>query len=128
VIVLDASVLIAHLDDTDAHHDRARQALLRHAADDLAASTITLAGVLVAPARAGLLARATAALQELGVRSVTLDIDAHVRLAALRAETGLTLPDCCVLLAAEESSAAMATFDDRLAAAGRTHGHLVLDV
>jgi hypothetical protein len=66
--------------------------------------------------------RATAALRELGVRSVLLDVDAHVRLATLRAGTGLKLPACCVLLAAEQVRAAVATFDDRLAAAGGTAG------
>lgn len=126
MIILDASVLIAHLDRTDAHHDRAQQLLLDAADEDLAASPVTLAEVLVAPARAGQLDRATAALGVLGVRSVPLDADAHVRLAALRAGTGLKLPDCCVLLAAEQRRATMATFDDRLAAAGRDHGHLVL--
>jgi predicted nucleic acid-binding protein len=128
VIVLDASVLIAHLDRTDAHHDRAEQLLLDAADQDLAASPVTLAEVLVAPARAGQLDRATAAIQELGVRSVSLDVDPHVRLATLRAGTGLKLPDCCVLLAAEQEGGALATFDARLAAVGRDHGHLVLGV
>jgi len=62
----------------------------------------------------------------LRVRSVPFEDDAHIRLATLRAGTGLKLPDCCVLLAAEQVHAAVATFDDRLAAAGRDHGHLVL--
>lgn len=126
MIVLDASVLIGHLDRADAHHDRAQELLLQVADQDLAASTITLAEVLVAPARARQLDRATAALHELRVRSVSLGEDAHVRLATLRAGTGLKLPDCCVLLAAEQVHAAVATFDDRLAAASRDRGHLVL--
>lgn len=126
MIVLAAGVLIAHLDATDAHHDRAQRLLLQAADQELAASVVTVAEVLVAPARAGHLARATAALAELGVASVPLDVDAHVPLATLRAETGLKLPDCCVLLAAEQGRGAVATFDDRLAAAGRARGHLVL--
>jgi predicted nucleic acid-binding protein len=128
VIVLDASVLIAHLDRADAHHDRAHRLLLDAADQDLAASPVTLAEVLVAPARAGQLDRATAAIQELGVQPVPLDVDSHVRLATLRAGTGLKLPDCCVLLAAEQVGAALATFDARLAAVGRDHGHLVVGV
>ncbi|MDQ3276537.1 MAG: hypothetical protein M3Q39_16295 [Actinomycetota bacterium] len=40
--------------------------------------------------------------------------DTAVRLAQLRASTGLTMPDCCVLLAAEEAGATVASFDDRL--------------
>jgi toxin FitB len=126
VIVLDASVLIAHLDRGDSHHERAQQLLLLAVDQELAASTVTLAEVLVAPARAGQLDRASAALDELGVRAVQLDAGAHVRLATLRAATGLKLPDCCVLLAAEQVHGSLATFDDRLAAVGRDHGHLVL--
>jgi predicted nucleic acid-binding protein len=126
VIVLDASVLVAQLDHNDAHHAQAQELLLHGAEQDLAASPVTLAEVLVAPARAGQIERAAAALDELGVRAVPLDVDAHVRLATLRARTGLKLPDCCVLLATEQVHGALATFDDRLAAVGRDHGHRVL--
>jgi predicted nucleic acid-binding protein len=56
----------------------------------------------------------------LKVSQVALLPDAAERLARLRAGTGLKLSDCCVLLAAQQSSAeAVATFDDRLAAAAR---------
>jgi predicted nucleic acid-binding protein len=48
--------------------------------------------------------------------------DQPARLAGLRASTGLTLPDCCVLLAAEQVDGAIVTFEDRLAAAARERG------
>ena len=51
MIVLDASVLIAHLDSTDAHHDAARRVLHSAAGQDLAASVLTVAEVMVGPAR-----------------------------------------------------------------------------
>jgi predicted nucleic acid-binding protein len=122
VIVLDASVLIAHLDATDVHHERAG-AILRDAVEEpIGASPITLAEVLVGPARAGEVDRATALLHELDVTSVGLLDDAPARLAVLRAGTGLKLPDCCVLLAAEQTRGAVATFDDRLANAATEHG------
>jgi predicted nucleic acid-binding protein len=47
VIALDAAVLIAHLDNGDAHHDRATRLLLDAAGEDLCASPLTLAEVLV---------------------------------------------------------------------------------
>lgn len=122
MIVLDASVLIAHLDASDADHDRAFDLLMQLPEEPLAASPLTLAEVLVGPARAGLLDRAGAALHQLEVASVPLEEDAPVRLAVLRAGTGLRLPGCCVLLAAEQTHAAVATFDDRLAAAARERG------
>ena len=122
MIVLDASVLVAHLDATDIHHQRAG-ALLGDVADEpLGASPITLAEVLVGPARAGEVERGTALLDELEVTSVRLLDDAPARLAMLRAGTGLKLPDCCVLLAAEQTRGAVATFDDRLANAAAERG------
>ena len=114
MIVLDAAVLIAHLDAGDAHHDTAEAKLLEVAHQPFGASSITLAEVLVAPARAGRLAHARAALQSLGVSELGLSVDAAPRLAMLRAETSLKLPDCCVLLAAEDVPGRVLTFDARL--------------
>lgn len=115
MIVLDASVLIAHLDERDAHHAAATERLLHLAGKPFGASPITLAEVLVAPARAGRLPAARAALAMLEVTELPLPPHASERLAALRAETSLKLPDCCVLLAAEDAAGAVLTFDDRLA-------------
>ena len=118
MIVVDASVLIAHLDENDALHDRAVEALLGSAEQPLASSPITLAEVLAGPARAGRVRDARRALTDLGVAEIPLGDDAAGRLAELRAETALKMPDCCVLLAAEDGQAeAVMTFDDRLARA-----------
>lgn len=126
MIVLDASVLIAHLDAGDAHHDRAFDLLLAVSGQQFAASALTLAEVLVGPARAGAVERAGAALHRLGVETVPIDAQAPAALAGLRAATGLTLPDCCVLFAAEQVAGSVATFDDRLAGAARARGLEVL--
>jgi predicted nucleic acid-binding protein len=123
VIVLDASVLIAHLDDRDAFHARAEEALLRAADQPLGCSPITLAEVLVGPARQGQLDAARAALRELEVAQIPLGDGAPIQLAGLRAETGLKLPDCCVLLAAQDAAAeSVLTFDDALARAAERLG------
>ena len=122
MIVLDASVLIAHLDATDSHHERADRLLAASGNEELAASVVTMAEVLVGPSRTGTVDRALAALEQLAVTPVPIERATPVRLALLRAETGLKLPDCCVLLAAEESGAAVATFDDRLAGAASSRG------
>ena len=42
--------------------------------------------------------------------------DAARRLGELRATSKLRMPDCCVLYSAEQHNAAIATFDDKLAA------------
>ncbi|MDQ6910132.1 MAG: type II toxin-antitoxin system VapC family toxin [Actinomycetota bacterium] len=125
MIVLDASVIIAHLDKTDVHHERAGALLWEVAGEPIGASPLTLAEVLVGPARAGQVDRGTALLHQLDVSSVLLDHDAPARLATLRAGTNLKLPDCCVLLAAEQTHGAVATFDDRLANAATAHGLVV---
>jgi len=58
------------------------------------------------------------AVTDLGVGEIPLGDDAAARLATLRAETALRMPDCCVLLATEDARAeAVLTFDDRLARA-----------
>jgi predicted nucleic acid-binding protein len=114
VIVLDASVLIAHLDERDAHHDRASRLLADSGAEPLGASTITLAETLVAPTRAGRLEDVVAALDRLGVAGLPLGDGAPARLARLRAEVGRKLPDCCVLLAAQEHGGTVASFDSPL--------------
>lgn len=127
MIVLDASVLIAHLDADDALHGRADRLLIAAGAEELGASPITLAEVLVGPARAGQLDKGTAALSQIGVRNIMFDIDAPLRLAIMRAGTGLKLPDCCVLLAAEQSQAQVATLDERLKSTARAFGFSMLE-
>jgi predicted nucleic acid-binding protein len=114
VIVLDACVLIAHLDERDAHHARAGRLLVGSVAESLGASTVSLAETLVAPARAGRLEEATAALERLGVTELPLGSEAPARLASLRADTGRKLPDCCILLAAQEHDGVVASFDAAL--------------
>lgn len=123
MIVLDASALIAHLDERNEHHERATAALIDAADQQLAASPLTVAEVLVGPASVGRLDRASAALRELGTIEVPLGRDAGARLASLRAGTGLKLPHCCVLLAAQDAPAErVISFDDRLAAAAEALG------
>ena len=114
MIVLDATVLIGHLDAGDPHHDQARDLLVDLGDEALSASVVTLAETLVAPARAGRLPAARAALTRLGVAGVPIAPGAETRLAELRASTGLRLPDCCVILAAETVGGMVRSFDDRL--------------
>lgn len=124
MIIVDASVLIAHFNARDGHHSRAETMLLQAVGHTLAASSVTLAEVLVGPARAGKLDVARAALGALDVEEVSVHAGAAERLAELRADTGLKLPDCCVLLAAQEVNAdAVLTFDDRLSKRAQELGY-----
>lgn len=112
--VLDASVMIAQLDENDLHH-LAAVSLLEELDGPLGASPLTIAESLVGPARRGAAEQIRQGIADLGVEPIGLEDDAPVRLAVLRAETGLRLPDCCVLLAAQQTGGSVLTFDDRLA-------------
>ena len=62
MIVVDASVLIAHLDERDALREQAVERLLAAGGEALGASTLTLAEVFVGPARRRRLDDARAAI------------------------------------------------------------------
>ena len=114
MIVLDASVLIAHMDGNDSHHAKARAVFGDNSAMPFGASEISLAEALVVPMRAGKLEAAQWGLDRLRVIPLQLGPDVPSRLARLRAETNHKLPDCCVLLAALEHGGAVASFDSDL--------------
>jgi predicted nucleic acid-binding protein len=116
VIVLDASVLIGHLEPADAHHTDATDLLTAHASDSFAASVITLAEVYVGAAQAGQADQLRRLLAQLQIESLDLPAQAARRLGELRAITKLKMPDCCVLYCAEQHSATIATLDIQLAA------------
>jgi predicted nucleic acid-binding protein len=122
VIVLDASVLIGHFEPADAHHHDASALLRAHLLEPFAASVITLAEVYTGAARAGRSDRLQQLLAQLQIESMDLPAGAAMRLGELRATTKLKMPDCCVLYTAEQHGAAIATFDDTLAARARDLG------
>lgn len=126
MIVADASWVVALRDPGDDHHARAVSIHRRIGDEDALLHPLTLAECLVAPARLDSLDDAAAALR--GAFEIPdVDRDAPLRWAALRAETGLRLPDAIVLdTAIVRDARALATFDDRLAVAAGTHGIEVL--
>jgi predicted nucleic acid-binding protein len=94
--------------------------------DDLGANPLTLAEVLVVPARTGRLDTVLSVLRDIDVQALPFPTDTAVRLAELRADIGLKMPDCCVLLSAEEAGVDIASFDARLAQAAETRSLPVL--
>ncbi|WP_342314669.1 type II toxin-antitoxin system VapC family toxin (plasmid) [Mycobacterium avium subsp. hominissuis] len=124
-VVVDTSVLIAFFNSKDAHHQSAKDVLAQVADEALVASSMTWAEVLAGPARSGeeSVQTALSALAQLEIYEEAFPRDVAVRLAWLRAETGLKMPDCCVLLAAETAQAdSVATFDGQLASASIQRG------
>ena len=126
MIVLDASVLVAHLSPLDAHHTAATQLLLDAADESLLVHTVTLAEVLVGGAKVGKGAVMLTDLKASGIALAPRDDDEALRLAELRATTGLKLPDCCVLDSAQTNAAPLATFDKALMTAASRLGVTVI--
>ncbi len=122
MIALDASVLIAHLNPSDAHHQAATGILLAGLPGQMLVHTVTLAEVLVGGVRIGRGASMRDDLHAAGISVAPHDEGEPLRLAELRATTGLKLPDCCVLDIAIHHQASLATFDDALAVAAGRHG------
>jgi predicted nucleic acid-binding protein len=122
VIVIDASVLIAHLNPKDAHHSRATEILLAGTPGRMVVHTITMAEVLVGGVRVGRGVAMRDDLDAAGVVVAPYDDGEPLRLAELRAGTGLKLPDCCVLDVAIRHQAQLATFDRALADVAQKRG------
>ena len=98
LIVLDASVVIAHLDPADALHARAVSALTAVSDDDLVLPASALAETLVSPARRGRLVEARAAIDSLLIRIEPLTDTIAEGAAGLRAaHRTLRLPDALVI-------------------------------
>ena len=89
--------------------------LLEQRAEEFAASVVSLAEIYVGAARANRLADAERAIARLNVAGFALPATAARQLAEIRAATNLKLPDCCVIHAAEQHDATVATFDSVLA-------------
>ena len=126
MITLDASVLIAHLSPGDVHHAAATGILLDASPGSMLAHTLTLAEVLVGGVKIGSGASMRDDLRAAGIGTTAHDVDEPLRLAEIRAASGLKLPDCCVLDIAIRNHASLATFDDALAVAARRRDIAVL--
>ena len=122
MIVLDASVLVAHLSPLDAHHTAATELLHNTAGELWLVHTMTLAEVLVGGAKVGKGTEMLADLRSSGIALAPRDDEEALRLADLRVTTGLKLPNCCVLDAAQTNAAQLATFDNALSTAASRLG------
>lgn len=116
-VVLDANVIIAFLDASDAQHDAAvRLASDRIAPDDrILIPASVFSEILVGPERAGTIDVIERFIQGSGAAIVALDQGIARRAARLRARhQGLRLPDALVLATAREHGATLLTLDHHL--------------
>lgn len=122
MIVVDASVVIAHLVSTDVHHDVATDLFRERLDETYTAHSLTFTEILVGPMRVGRETFVLRQLAALGIAEWIPTAGSAARLARLRVDTGLKLPDCCVLDTAITTDAPLATFDTRLARAAASVG------
>jgi predicted nucleic acid-binding protein len=114
LIVLDASILIAHLDPSDHLHTAAVPALKARAADDLVLPASAYAEVLVDPARKRRLGSVRSQIQALLISVEPIGEAIAERAAYLRARhRALRLPDALVIAVGEELGAEAILTGDR---------------
>jgi predicted nucleic acid-binding protein len=122
--VLDADVVIAVLDRSDAHHRSAARAVTRMLDDGnrLLLSLVNYAEALVRPAeRADTLRTAVDAIAALGLELIAPTALVAREAARLRT-SGVTLPDAFALATALSRDASLAAFDAGVRRAAREAG------
>lgn len=122
MIVLDANVVIAYLDDRDVHHEHVVDLLESNAFDEFACSVLTVAEALVHPTRSEVQDAAVASLQRIGIRILPMGEHDALELARVRSQYGVRMPDAAVLHAALTHGAGIATLDESLASAASRAG------
>jgi predicted nucleic acid-binding protein len=120
VVVFDSDVLIGFLNADDAHH----RAAVEHMRAAMTPGTRRLlcavnhAEILVGPLRTGQQDHVNQMLVDFNVETIPVDMALAVRAAAVRAGTGLKLPDAFALATAVHaehrgsSDVSLASFDD----------------
>ena len=114
LIVLDASVLIAHLDPADALHRAAQRAFSLYANDELRLPASAYSEFLVDAVRGGWIDEARDAVERMGVRIEPIDAPMADAAARLRARSrSLRLPDALVIACGEVLNADVVLTGDR---------------
>ncbi|MGC5165497.1 type II toxin-antitoxin system VapC family toxin [Luteimicrobium sp. DT211] len=114
MIVVDANVVIAASTPAHPHHDAAQRIASEHGGDGMVLHPLTMAEVLVGPARVGAEVAARHVLEAAGFDIAPDGGPSPEDLARVRATAALKMPDACVLATAEQLSVPLATFDQRL--------------
>ena len=122
MIILDATSLIAFLDEHDPHHRDSKDLIEANFVEGFAVSSVTLAEVLVHPAKAGKGDRALSSIRRLGVKTIGVEPDDGMSIAHLRANHAIRMPDALVLHCALSTGSRIATFDRGLKTAAHEAG------
>ncbi|MCL2787760.1 MAG: PIN domain-containing protein [Micrococcales bacterium] len=125
MIVFDACVLIAHLEATDALHQRGTEIMRATIGRQRRIPSLTLAEVLIGFERRGLAEQAFLDITgTLRFAEIPPDDRWTLRVAHTRVKYGLRLPDAVVLADAQRLNAQIATLDTALAQAAQADGRL----
>lgn len=126
-VVVDADVVIAALDATDAHHAASRELFVgwQQAAQARVMSLVNLTEVLVGLAAvAAVLRTGREAIKALGIKPHAPNEAIAVEAARLRQRHPISLPDSYLLATALHLGAEPASFDHKLLRAASTEGIL----
>jgi predicted nucleic acid-binding protein len=125
IVVLDGDVVIAALDASDAHHNRARQCFETWHAEGTSrlVDLVTLTEVLIAPAaRPTQLNAAREAIAALGISILTPNAATGADAARLRGEHPISLPDAYALATARHVGGQLVSFDPKVVRAAAEAG------
>jgi predicted nucleic acid-binding protein len=122
VIILDANVLIAYLDDTDQHHDATIELLVHRFADGFGCNVLTMAEALVHPSRMERQDAAMSSLERIGIKVIASGVSDVPPLARIRSTYRVRMPDAVALHTALSTRSELATFDEQLSAAAGSAG------
>lgn len=122
MIVFDAGVLIAHLQSTDAFHQRVQEFMEENEEFDFGATALTVAECLVHATEAGRVTTALGIFERLMLVQFAIEPADAAGIAEIRARTGLRVPDALVLYTAERRGAELVTTDRALARAAAARG------
>ena len=120
-VALDAGVLIALINLTDAHAPAAA-AFIESTAPPYLAHSVNMAEALVRAHREGHAPEAFNRLRDIGVTISDLGPNEPLILARVRVETGLQIPDACAFATALRAAGTLVTFDRQVAAAAEKVG------
>lgn len=123
--VIDAGALIALCDPADPHHEWAVSVFAETGNYELVMSPLTMAEVMVYPARERSLDRFLKGIKGLGVSIPPIQSSDAEQLAEFRVNSKLKMPDVVVLQLAKSLDAAVITTDRQV---GRVAASLDLDV
>lgn len=129
VVVFDSDVLIGFMNPDDAHHEDAVEwmRLATRPRTERWISAVNYAELLVGPLKQGKQEHVRAMLTSLSITTATVDMPLAEHAAAVRARTGLRLPDAFALATGihlehrGRSDVRLATFDKKIL---RAHAEL----